>query len=65
MFQKLDQHRQGYLTKIQFNQLLKQFDIHLNEHEFYHLTSEIDKNQNGIFTYDELYYSLITDLLKV
>ncbi len=65
MFQKIDQNRQGYFTKIQFNHLLKHFDIHLNEHEFYHLISEIDKNQNGILTYDELYNSLITDLLQI
>jgi Ca2+-binding EF-hand superfamily protein len=65
MFQKLDQNRQGYLTKSQFNQLLKQFDIYLNEHEFYHLITEIDRNQNGILTYDKLYYSLITDLLQI
>jgi Ca2+-binding EF-hand superfamily protein len=65
MFQKLDKNHRGYLTKIQFNQLFKQFDIHLNEEELYHIISEIDKNQDGIITYDELYYSLITNALQI
>jgi Ca2+-binding EF-hand superfamily protein len=65
MFQKLDKNHQGYLTKIQFHQLLKQFDIHLNEEEFYHVISEIDKNQDGLISYDEIYYSLITDALQI
>jgi len=65
MFEKLDKNHQGYLTKIQFNQLLKQFDIHLNEEEFYHVISEIDKNQDGIISYHELYYSLITTVLQI
>jgi Ca2+-binding EF-hand superfamily protein len=65
MFQKFDKNHQGYLTKIQFNQLFKQFDIHLNEEELYHIISEIDKNQDGIITYDELYYSLITNALQI
>jgi len=63
MFEKLDKNHQGYLTKIQFNQLLKQFDIYLNKEELYHVISEIDKNQDGIISYHELYYSLITNAL--
>jgi Ca2+-binding EF-hand superfamily protein len=65
MFQKIDKNCQGYLTKIEFNQLLQQFDIQLNDEELYHLISEIDKNLDGIISYDELYRSLITDALQI
>jgi Ca2+-binding EF-hand superfamily protein len=65
MFKIIDKTRQGYLTNIQFKNLLKQLDIHLNQEELYHLMSEIDKNQDGFISYDELYYSLITDALQI
>lgn len=65
MFVKLEKNHREYLTKNQFNQLLKQFDIHLNEEEFYHLISEIDKNQDGFISYNELYYSLIIEPLQI
>jgi len=63
MFQKIDKNHQKYLTKIQLNQLLKHFDINLDEEELYHIMSEIDKNQDGFISYHELYDSLITDAL--
>ena len=65
MFKITDRNRQGYLTKIEFKQLLTQMNIHLNEEEFYHLMSEIDKNQDGVISYAELYHSLITDALLI
>lgn len=65
MFEKLDhKNHRNYLTKIQFNQLLEQFDIYLNDDDFYHVSSEIDKNQDGFISYNELYYSLIIDPLQ-
>ncbi|CAF0735006.1 unnamed protein product [Rotaria sp. Silwood1] len=65
VFKIIDKSRQGYLSQIEFKQLLKKFDIHLDEEEFYHVISEIDKNQDGVISYDELYYALITDALIV
>ena len=65
MFKTMDKNRQGYLMKIEFNQLLSQLDIQLNEEELYHIVSEIDKNQDGVISYEELYYSLITDALQI
>ncbi|CAF2856372.1 unnamed protein product [Rotaria sp. Silwood2] len=65
VFKIIDKNRQGYLTQIEFKHLLKQFDIDLDEEEFYHVTSEIDKNQDGVISYDELYYALITDALII
>ncbi|CAF0774213.1 unnamed protein product [Rotaria sordida] len=65
VFKMIDKNHQGYLTQIDFKQLLKQFNIHLNEEEFYHVISEIDKNQDGLISYDELYYALINDALII
>jgi Ca2+-binding EF-hand superfamily protein len=65
MFKIVDKHRQGYLTKIQFKQLLKLFNIQLDDEELYHLVSEIDRNQDGLISYDELYSSLIVDALTI
>lgn len=65
MFKTFNKNRQDYLTKIEFIQLLKKFDINLNEEELYHVMSEIDKNQDGLISYDELYYTLITDALRI
>jgi Ca2+-binding EF-hand superfamily protein len=65
MFKIFDKTRQGYLTHIQFIQLLNKFDIHLNEEDLYHITAEIDKNQDGVISYNELYYALITDTLQI
>lgn len=65
MFKIIDKNHQGYLTKIQFKQILKQFNIKLDEEELYHIISEIDKNQDGLISYDELYSSLITDALNI
>ena len=65
MFKIIDKNQQGYLTKIQFKQIFKQFNIKLDEEELYHIISEIDKNQDGLISYEELYYSLITDALNI
>jgi len=65
MFKIFDKNRQGYLTQIQFIQLLNKFDIHLNEDELYHIMAEIDKNQDGVISYNELYYALIIDTLQI
>jgi len=65
MFKIIDKNRQGYLTKVQFKQILKQFNIKLDEEEFYHVISEIDKNQDGFISYNEIYSSLITDALNL
>lgn len=65
MFKITDKNRQGYLTKTDLKKLLKQFSIQLNGEEFYHVMSEIDKDQDGIISYDELYHTLITDALVI
>ncbi|UJR33774.1 hypothetical protein I4U23_021201 [Adineta vaga] len=66
MFNKFDKDRQNYLTKYQFNQLLEKFHIRLKEDdELYHIMSEIDKNQDGLISYNELYDSLITNALQI
>ena len=65
MFKIIDKNRQGYLTKVQFKQILKQFNIKIDEEEFYHVISEIDKNQDGFISYNEIYSSLITDALNL
>ncbi|CAF0793079.1 unnamed protein product [Adineta steineri] len=65
MFRVFDKNHQKYLTKIQLNQLLKEFNIHLNDEELYHILSEIDKNQDGLISYNELYDSLMTNALQI
>ncbi|CAF4440427.1 unnamed protein product [Adineta steineri] len=65
MFRVFDKNHKKYLTKNQLNQLLKEFDIHLNEEELYHILSEIDKNQDGVISYNELCDSLMTNALQI
>ncbi|CAF2033849.1 unnamed protein product [Rotaria magnacalcarata] len=65
MFKVIDKNRQGYLDKSDFKRILKQFNIHLDAEEFYHVLSEIDQNQDGVISYDELYDALIIDALVI
>lgn len=65
MFQKLDKHRQGHLTRPQFNQLLHQLNIHLSDDEIYFLLCEIDENQDGILTFNKLCSSLVMNTLQI
>ena len=60
----MDKHHTGSLTNEQFQQLLNMFDIRLDPNESYYIMSEIDRNQDGMISYEELYWSLITDALK-
>jgi Ca2+-binding EF-hand superfamily protein len=64
MFNYADSERTGHLRTNQFKQLLHRFDIDLDHDEFYHLYSEIDRNQDGLISYNELYRSLISDVLQ-
>ena len=64
LFKMMDKHHTGSLTNEQFNQLLKMFDIRVDPNESYHIMSEIDRNQDGLISYEELYRSLIVDALN-
>jgi Ca2+-binding EF-hand superfamily protein len=61
----MDKHRTSHLNKIQFSQLLDLFDICLDHDELYHLFSEIDRNQDGLISFAELYQALIADALQI
>lgn len=65
MFGAFDRTRQGYLSGCELNCLLRTFGIRLDAEELYHIVAEIDKNQDGRISYEELYESLINDALQM
>ena len=64
MFKKFDRLRSGHLNKHQFNDLLRKFQIELNTNDFDLFFCEIDRNQNGLISFEELYQAVIADSLE-
>ena len=62
LFKKYDPTRKGYLTHIEFKNLLNFCQINLNLDEEYAMLSEYDPELKSIFSYNLLLKSLIEKL---
>ncbi|KAK3098848.1 hypothetical protein FSP39_023679 [Pinctada imbricata] len=53
LFRGIDISNSGAVDSLDFRRVLRQFNVNLEEDEFFHLTSYYDKNLNGQINYNE------------
>ncbi|RHY19903.1 hypothetical protein DYB25_010396 [Aphanomyces astaci] len=54
VFREMDEDESGVLSYAEFRQGLKHKGIQLTEQEFHHLMTDVDKDKNGLVTFQEL-----------
>ena len=52
-FRAIDIQNSGVVESLDFRRVLRQFNVNLEEEEFFHLLSYYDKNMNGKISYNE------------
>ncbi|XP_033101872.1 EF-hand calcium-binding domain-containing protein 6-like [Anneissia japonica] len=58
-FRKADINNDGYLSVLEFKNILSSMGINLLDEDFYHILSEFDENLDGKISYNEFIYKLI------
>ncbi|ETW08431.1 hypothetical protein H310_01013 [Aphanomyces invadans] len=54
VFKEMDEDESGVLSYAEFRQGLKHKGIHLTDQEFHHLMTDVDRDKNGLVSFQEL-----------